>query len=33
MPTIEQANQFFIFAKEVETKIKQELNKKDNKEK
>ncbi|MDR2785466.1 MAG: HEPN domain-containing protein, partial [Treponema sp.] len=28
MPTIEQANQFFIFAKEVETKIKRELNKK-----
>jgi len=27
MPTIEQANQFFIFAKEIETKIKNELNK------
>ena len=28
MPTIEQANQFFIFAKEIETKIKNELDKK-----
>ena len=28
MPTIEQANHFFIFAKEIETKIKNELNKK-----
>ena len=27
MPTIEQANQFFIFAKEIEIKIKNELNK------
>jgi HEPN domain-containing protein len=27
MPTVEQANQFFVFAKEVETKIKNELNK------
>ena len=27
MPTIEQANQFFSFAKEIETKIKKELNK------
>jgi hypothetical protein len=26
MPTSEQANQFFNFAKEVETKIKNELN-------
>jgi len=30
MPTIEQANQFFVFAKEVETKIKNELNKNNN---
>ena len=28
MPTIEQANQFFIFAKEIGVKIKNELNKK-----
>jgi HEPN domain-containing protein len=28
MPSIEQANQFFIFAKGIETKIKNELNKK-----
>ena len=27
MLTIEQANQFFIFAKEIETKIKSEINK------
>jgi HEPN domain-containing protein len=27
MPSIEQVNQFFIFAKEIETKIKNELNK------
>ena len=27
MPTIEQANQFFEFAKEIETKIKNEINK------
>jgi hypothetical protein len=30
MPTIEQANKFFVFAKEIETKIKNELNKKHN---
>ena len=30
MPTIEQANQFFIFAKEIETKIKNELDKNNN---
>ncbi|GHU00158.1 hypothetical protein FACS1894142_8260 [Spirochaetia bacterium] len=29
MPTTEQANQFFMFAKEVEEKIKQKLNNKD----
>ncbi|GHU96843.1 hypothetical protein FACS189483_00980 [Spirochaetia bacterium] len=29
MPTTEQANQFFTFAKEVEEKIKQKLNNKD----
>jgi HEPN domain-containing protein len=28
MPTVEQANQFFSFAKEIEAKIKNELNKK-----
>jgi HEPN domain-containing protein len=27
MPTMEQANKFFIFAKEIEAKIKNELNK------
>ena len=27
MPTLEQVNQFFIFTKEIETKIKNELNK------
>jgi hypothetical protein len=27
MPTIEQANQFFAFAKEIEAKIKNELSK------
>jgi len=27
MPSIEQAGQFFIFAKEIETKIKNEINK------
>jgi HEPN domain-containing protein len=30
MPTIEQANQFFIFAKEIETKIKNEIDKNNN---
>jgi len=27
MPTVEQANQFFVFAKEIEAKIKNELSK------
>ena len=27
MPTVEQANNFFTFAKEIETKIKHEINK------
>jgi hypothetical protein len=27
MPTVEQANDFFVFAQEVETRIKNELNK------
>jgi HEPN domain-containing protein len=30
MPTIEQANKFFVFAREIEAKIKNELNKKRN---
>jgi hypothetical protein len=30
MPSVEQANQFFIFAKEIEAKIKNELNKDSN---
>jgi HEPN domain-containing protein len=28
MPTVEQANKFFVFAKEIKAKIKNELNKK-----